>query len=370
MSLLSVTNTFVSGTIIRSADVNQNFTDVISWANGNISQVNFSTMTGSVNWSVSSNAKSISSTNTGNQGSALFAHNGTLGAGLSAFAITSNAAQSLGKALLEVTSTNASNAIDGVRITDPGPGPSLALNVVSTTKGSIPAPKMTTAQRNAIASPVEGTEIWNTDTKRKEVYNGTNWTDGAGRTGEIVDYAGGTLPPDRLACDGSVVSQSTYAALYARIGSTWNTGGEGAGNFRLPDSRGRAAIGAGTGSGLSARTLAATGGEETHVLTSSELASHSHSGNTGAGTDHYHTINNATYSTTVGTAAGVGTSILTPTGATASNVTASVPNVLNSGADMSHEASHTHPFTTSSVGSDTAHNNMQPFFVVNKAIII
>ena len=64
--------------------------------------------------------------------------------------------------------------------------------------------------------------------------------------GIIMAFAGSTAPTGFLACDGSVVSQTTYATLYAAIGSTWNTGSEGAGNFRLPDLRGTFLRGSGT----------------------------------------------------------------------------------------------------------------------------
>ena len=63
--------------------------------------------------------------------------------------------------------------------------------------------------------------------------------------GVILDYAGVTPPSGFLSCDGSVKSQSTYPNLYNAIGSTWNTGGEGAGNFRLPSAVNRFGIGAG-----------------------------------------------------------------------------------------------------------------------------
>lgn len=46
--------------------------------------------------------------------------------------------------------------------------------------------------------------------------------------------------------------------------------------FFLPDLRGRMAIGAGQGRGLSNRTTGVFGGEETHTLTNSEIPSHSH----------------------------------------------------------------------------------------------
>jgi len=64
--------------------------------------------------------------------------------------------------------------------------------------------------------------------------------------GIIAPFAGTTAPSGWLKCEGQVESQTTYANLYAAIGSTWNTGGEGAGNFRLPDLRGMFVRGTGT----------------------------------------------------------------------------------------------------------------------------
>jgi microcystin-dependent protein len=64
--------------------------------------------------------------------------------------------------------------------------------------------------------------------------------------GVIAPYAGTSAPTGWLACQGQVVSQTTYASLYAAISTTWNTGGEGAGNFRLPDLRGMFVRGTGT----------------------------------------------------------------------------------------------------------------------------
>lgn len=50
-------------------------------------------------------------------------------------------------------------------------------------------------------------------------------------------------------------------------------------NFVTPDARGRNVLGTGSGSGLTARTLGATGGEETHLLTGSESGTSVHSHN-------------------------------------------------------------------------------------------
>ncbi|RYE17447.1 MAG: T9SS C-terminal target domain-containing protein [Sphingobacteriales bacterium] len=54
------------------------------------------------------------------------------------------------------------------------PQSSAILDVSSTEKGFLP-PRMTTAQRNAIANKVAGLLIYNTTTNCVEMYNGTNW---------------------------------------------------------------------------------------------------------------------------------------------------------------------------------------------------
>jgi hypothetical protein len=54
------------------------------------------------------------------------------------------------------------------------PNAKALLDVASTTKGFL-SPRMTTAQRDAITSPPEGLEIFNTTTKKKNIYNGTAW---------------------------------------------------------------------------------------------------------------------------------------------------------------------------------------------------
>jgi microcystin-dependent protein len=63
--------------------------------------------------------------------------------------------------------------------------------------------------------------------------------------GAILPYAGGTTPDGYLLCDGSEVERSKYSDLYDVIGVTFNGSATllGAGTFRLPDLRGRFALG-------------------------------------------------------------------------------------------------------------------------------
>jgi len=76
------------------------------------------------------------------------------------------------------------------------------------------------------------------------------------------------------ACNGSVVNVQQYQALYAVIGNTF--GGTKPTTFALPNLQGRAAMSAGTGTGLSARDFAAAGGDLTVSLNLTQIPAHSH----------------------------------------------------------------------------------------------
>lgn len=56
--------------------------------------------------------------------------------------------------------------------------------------------------------------------------------------GAMVPFPKGTVPAGFLEVDGSVQSAAAYPDLAAYLGMTFNTGGEGVGNFRLPETRG------------------------------------------------------------------------------------------------------------------------------------
>lgn len=50
--------------------------------------------------------------------------------------------------------------------------------------------------------------------------------------GSVKAYAGATVPKSWLLCNGGSYSQTTYAALYAVVGTTFGGGG---GNFNVPN---------------------------------------------------------------------------------------------------------------------------------------
>ena len=115
-------------------------------------------------------------------------------------------------------------------------------------------------------------------------FDGANLTGIEGTaTGTILPWSSGSIPTGFLECDGSAVSQSTYAALYAVIGTTY--GDPGGGNFNLPDLRDNVPIGksgtknlAQTGGANSVTVTGNIGGSVANTtLSSSQIASHSHS---------------------------------------------------------------------------------------------
>ena len=106
-------------------------------------------------------------------------------------------------------------------------------------------------------------------------------------TGAVVPFGGSSAPTGFLLCAGQAVSRSTYSALFGVISTTYGEG-DGSSTFNLPDLRGRVVAGqddmggssadrlTGLTGGVDGDTLAATGGAETHVLTTAQLATHTH----------------------------------------------------------------------------------------------
>ena len=166
-------------------------------------------------------------------------------------------------------------------------------------------------------------------------FDGANLTGIEGiPTATIVPWSSSSVPTGFLECNGANVSRSTYAALFAIVGTTYGAG-DGASTFGLPDLQDNVAVGkSGT------KALASTGGANTvassgnvggstanATLSTAQLASHRHTvplgsgstgfpgsyrganttqqtGNTGSGSGHSHNLS--------GTFSGDSTSVLQP----------------------------------------------------------
>ncbi len=107
--------------------------------------------------------------------------------------------------------------------------------------------------------------------------------------GVVVPFAGSTSPAGWELCYGQAISRTTYAGLFATIGTTYGSG-DGSTTFNVPDLRGRVSAGKDDMGGSAAsrltstvltasNTLGATGGTQTHTLTSAQsgVPAHSHS---------------------------------------------------------------------------------------------
>lgn len=100
------------------------------------------------------------------------------------------------------------------------------------------------------------------------------------QTGDLKDHAGTSVPTGWLDCDGSAVSRTTYADLFAVIGTTYGVG-DGSTTFNIPNFERSVSVGSGgAGTSTLGNAVGDTGGEENHALTIGEMPAHDHSGST------------------------------------------------------------------------------------------
>lgn len=223
--------------------------------------------------------------------------------------------------------------------------------------------------------------------------DGSTWTVLGAAVGAVDFTAAASAPTGWILANGAAVSRTAYARLFAAIGTTYGAG-DGTTTFNLPDLRGRVPLGVGT---LAADTyaLANTGGEARHVLTTAEVAAHTHSGPSHTHTGPSHSHGDGTLSAA---SAGSHNHDLPP----ARSSGASHTHHGSGGSDLSvqattgdnsswtkltsSETAHTHSVTgttatsgtaatgasgtaaTGSTGSGTAHENRQPYLALNPII--
>ena len=166
-----------------------------------------------------------------------------------------------------------------------------------------------------------------------------------GIPGEIKMYGGNSAPGGWLLCDGTAVSRTTYAALFAAIGVAFGNG-NGTTTFNIPNFTDRFPFGKG------AYGIGATGGEATHTLTEAEMPVHSHTTSSSGG--HTHTYRDADHFRRV-----TGGDLVDETNDLAYQVRIKT-------SDTSSAGDHTHGI--SNAGSGAAHNNMPPYLIVNYII--
>jgi len=217
----------------------------------------------------------------------------------------------------------------------------------------------------------------------------------SGITGEIRMFSTSSAPSGWLVCDGSAINTYTYRVLHAVVSNTYGGTAYNAGvtdqpgattTFTLPDFRGRTAIGVNDAArdadsaGTFARgikTLAGTGGADSHKITEGELPPHSHtlsagtvdgSGSLVTGTesaDHTHTYTSPLPVTEPGSSsARTGEN---HTGDVEMYPTKNGHQTLGKSATHTHTTpshSHTLSGSTANAGSGNYHNNLQPYLTV------
>jgi microcystin-dependent protein len=117
-------------------------------------------------------------------------------------------------------------------------------------------------------------------------YDGGNITGLVGiPTATIIPWSSSSVPTGYLECNGANVSRSTYATLFAEIGTTYGAG-DGSSTFGLPNLQDNVALGksgtkalASTGGANATANSGNIGGSTANAtLSTAQLASHSHDG--------------------------------------------------------------------------------------------
>lgn len=164
--------------------------------------------------------------------------------------------------------------------------------------------------------------------------------------GQIVMFGGNFAPRSWALCDGQLLAISSNEALFSILGTTY--GGDGRTTFALPDLRGRVPVHAGSGPGLTPRTLGSKGGQERVTLTIPELPSHNH-------------IAVAHAENAVGTEQNPKDNMLgaTPTQNIYAPITAGNDKAMGPGSVI-----------VNNTGGNQSHNNMQPYCTVNYIICL
>lgn len=191
--------------------------------------------------------------------------------------------------------------------------------------------------------------------------------------GIIMPFAGTSAPEGYLMCDGSAVSRTTYATLYAVIGDTFGAG-DGSSTFNLPDLGGRVPLGVSM-----SHALGSTGGSETVTLTEQELPAHvhevpqhGHADTIGATTPAFsHTITqpvfkynkpNANNKGMLSTGNNVYNSTSTGTATRGTNVAIAAHAAAN--CTMSGSIANMDAFDSDTTGGSLSHNNLQPYLAI------
>ena len=152
--------------------------------------------------------------------------------------------------------------------------------------------------------------------------------------GEVKLIAWNFAPKGWAFCNGQFLAINQNQALFSLLGTSY--GGNGQTTFALPDLRGRAALHQGQGF-----TVGQNGGQEFHTLTLGEMPAHNHFVNASDTQGDRNTVQGSLLAREVGVPYGAFSSLTT-----------------------------LHPTTVTNFGGSQAHENRQPFLVINFIIAL
>jgi microcystin-dependent protein len=171
--------------------------------------------------------------------------------------------------------------------------------------------------------------------------------------GTVTQFAGTAAPTGYLFTAGSAISRTTYARLFAVIGTTYGAG-DGSTTFNLPDMIGRTPVGVDIAGRLSnypaLSALGGVGGEQSHLLSVNELPYLTPNGSV---TVSYPTQTYNYPNTPIGVSAGAPNSVWSATTTTGTTGGASAQ---------------TFPLAITPFGGGQAHNVIQPSIAFNYII--
>lgn len=166
--------------------------------------------------------------------------------------------------------------------------------------------------------------------------------------GEIKMFGGDFAPSSYAFCDGQLLLINQNTALFSIIRTTY--GGDGTTNFALPNLQGRAAMGAGSGPGLTPRQLGEARGEAAVTLHPAQMPLHNHQLHCNEAAGDTASPENATF----GLVGGRGRP----------------PFYANSAPPPGDDKVSMSGTAIGRTGGNQAHNNMQPYLAVNFIIAL